>query len=75
MQDRSWRSFVTEMSHTRDGSSATVVDIDNKEAIMFDELTRELLDLTASVKGTRASRFAMVIECCCCSSCACVAFC
>ena len=42
---------------------------------MFDEVTRELLDLTASVKGTRASRFAMVIECCCCSSCACVAFC
>ena len=59
----------------RGGSRATVVEIDNKEAFMFDELTRELLDLTASVKGTRAGRFAMVIECCCCSSCACVAFC
>ena len=42
---------------------------------MFDELTRELLDLTASVKGTSAARFAMTIDCCCCSCCGCVFWC
>jgi hypothetical protein len=38
---------------------------------MFDELTRELLDLTAEVKGEVRSLFAMVVDCCCCSSCGC----
>ncbi len=42
---------------------------------MFDELTRELFDLTASVKGKSAARFAMVIDCCCCSCCGCVFWC
>ena len=30
---------------------------------MFDELTDELLDLTASVRGDRVGLFAMVIDC------------
>jgi hypothetical protein len=42
---------------------------------VFNQLTRELLDLTASVKGSPAARFAMVIDCCCCSSCGCLAGC
>ena len=42
---------------------------------MFDELTRELLDLTAEMKGEATSLFAMVIDCCSCCSCACVWFC
>jgi len=36
---------------------------------MFDELTRDLLDLTASVKGEEPSRFAMVLSCCSCCCC------
>ena len=39
---------------------------------MFDELTRELLDLTSTVKGEVAPRFAMVQSCCCCSCCSCI---
>jgi hypothetical protein len=39
---------------------------------MFDALTSELLDLTASVKGEAAAPFAMVISCCSCCCCACV---
>jgi hypothetical protein len=42
---------------------------------MFDELTHELLDLTASVRGERTGLFAAVIDCCCCSSCACLFWC
>lgn len=42
---------------------------------MFDELTRELLDLTASLKGTSATRFAATIDCCCCSCCGCIVRC
>ncbi|HWB23278.1 MAG TPA: hypothetical protein VG652_10360 [Gaiellaceae bacterium] len=42
---------------------------------MFQELTNELLDLTATVKGEAASHFAMVIDCCSCSSCGCLLFC
>ena len=42
---------------------------------MFEELTRELLDLTASVKGKSAARYAMVVDCCCSCSCACLFFC
>jgi hypothetical protein len=36
---------------------------------MFDQLTNELLDLSASVKGRRAALFAMLqssCSCCCC---------
>jgi hypothetical protein len=37
---------------------------------MFKELTSDLLDLTADVKGETTSLFAMVVEgccsCCCC---------
>jgi hypothetical protein len=36
---------------------------------MFDELTHDLLDLTASVKGERQSYFAMVLSCCSCCCC------
>lgn len=38
---------------------------------MFTELTRELLDLTATGRGGRTGLFAMVIDCCscCCSGC------
>ncbi len=42
---------------------------------MFNELTRELLDLTAEVKGEATSLFAMVVDCCCCSCCGCVWLC
>jgi hypothetical protein len=42
---------------------------------MFQELTNELLDLTATVKGEAASHFAMLIDCCCSSSCGCLLFC
>jgi len=42
---------------------------------VFDKLTRELLDLTSSIEGTTASRFAMILDCCSCSCCGCVAFC
>jgi hypothetical protein len=38
---------------------------------MFDELTKELLDLTSTVKGDAAPLFAMVQACCCCSCCSC----
>ena len=37
---------------------------------MFTELTRELLDLTATGCGERTGLFAAVIDCCCCSCCA-----
>ena len=42
---------------------------------MFRELTRELLDLTASEKGEASTRFAAVQTCCCCSCCGCLFFC
>jgi hypothetical protein len=42
---------------------------------MFNELTRELLDLTASAKGEVSTRFAAVQTCCCSSCCGCFLFC
>ena len=42
---------------------------------MFQELTRDLLDLTAEVKGDSKSLFAMVIDCCSSCSCACLFLC
>ena len=39
---------------------------------MFDNLTRELLDLRAAVRGEASSLFALVFDCCSCSCCACV---
>ena len=42
---------------------------------MFTELTRELLDMTATEHGERTGLFAAVIDCCCCSSCGCLFFC
>lgn len=36
---------------------------------MFNELTRELLDLTASVQGAQAGRFAFLVSCCSCCCC------
>jgi hypothetical protein len=44
---------------------------DNKEGQMFDELTSDLLDLTATVRGAGRELFASVIDCCscCCSGC------
>jgi hypothetical protein len=42
---------------------------------MFTELTRELLDLTATAQGRPAGLFAAAIDCCCCCSCACLVFC
>jgi hypothetical protein len=38
---------------------------------MFDQLTHDLLDLTASIRGERTGLFAAVLDCCCCSSCSC----
>jgi hypothetical protein len=35
---------------------------------MFRELTHDLLDLRAEVRGPAASFFAMVVDCCCCCS-------
>jgi len=46
-----------------------------RRAEMFKELTRELLDLNASVQGTAATRFAFVIDCCSCCCCGCFVFC
>ena len=42
-----------------------------KEVTMFTELTSELVDLTASVRGGRLELFAALIDCCscCCSGC------
>jgi hypothetical protein len=42
---------------------------------MIEELTRDLLDLTADVKGEPESFFAMVIDGCCCSCCGCLFLC
>ena len=42
---------------------------------MFTDLTGDLLDLTATGRGDRAGLFAAVIDCCCCSSCACLFLC
>ena len=50
--------------------------IDNEGGVrMFQELTRELLDLTAEAKGEAPSLFAMVIDCCSSCCCACLFFC
>jgi hypothetical protein len=46
-----------------------------KEGLMFDELTSELLDLTATVRGAGRELFAAVIDCCCCSCCGCLFLC
>jgi hypothetical protein len=42
---------------------------------MFDELTSELLDLTASVRGGQLGLFAAVIDCCSCCCCGCMFSC
>ena len=42
---------------------------------MFKELTKELLELTAEVRGESGSLFAAVIDCCCCSCCGCMFAC
>ena len=42
---------------------------------MFTELTNELLDLSATVKGEPKALFAAVIDCCCCCSCGCLFLC
>jgi hypothetical protein len=47
-----------------------VVEIDNGGGSMIEQLTSELLDLTATVQGTPGGRFAMLAVCCC-SSCCC----
>ena len=50
-------AFVTDLSQTRHTVRAMLSNKTTKEVIMFNELTRELLDLTASVKGETAVRF------------------
>ena len=42
---------------------------------MFNELTKDLLDLRADVKGDVTKLFAMVIDCCSCSCCGCLFWC
>jgi len=42
---------------------------------MFEELTRDLLDLTVDHKGETGSFFAFVIDGCCCSCCGCLFLC
>ncbi len=42
---------------------------------MYDSLTRELLDLTAALRGKSAAAFAVMIDCCSCSCCGCIAYC
>ena len=41
----------------------------DKEIFMFDQLTSELLDLTAESRGVRLAHYALNIDCCCCSCC------
>ena len=73
--DRDRRTFDTEPSQTCDNRIARLAERTTKEARMFTELTRDLLDLTATGRGDRSALFAMVVDCCCCSSCACLFFC
>jgi hypothetical protein len=62
--------------HKRADATRYVGGDDNKGGFwMFSELTRELLDLTAEVKGEARSLFAMVIDCCSCSCCGCLFWC
>jgi hypothetical protein len=42
---------------------------------MFNALTDELLDLTATARGEAASHFAMVLSCCSSSCCGCLFLC
>jgi len=42
-------------------------DNTTKEVSMFDQLTRELLDLAAEVRGDRSRAFALIIDCCSCT--------
>jgi hypothetical protein len=42
---------------------------------MIDEITDELLDLTATVRGRGGEHFAAVVDCCCCCSCSCLFLC
>jgi len=42
---------------------------------MLDGLTSDLLDLTATVRGTGGELFAAVIDCCSCCCCSCLFFC
>jgi hypothetical protein len=42
---------------------------------MFTELTRELVDLTATGHGDRIGLFAMVLDCCSCCCCGCIVHC
>ena len=53
------------MSHM----SRYVVYNDNGGRDMFDKLTNELLDLTATVQGRPAGAFALLVICCSSSSC------
>ena len=39
---------------------------------MFKELTEELLDLTVREKGYRSALYALNVDCCSCSCCACL---
>ena len=52
-----------------------MAEMTTEEVHVFKELTNELLDLTATVRGESPSHFAMVVDCCSCSSCACLFFC
>jgi len=42
---------------------------------MFNQLTRELLELTAHTRGDARAAFAVVLDCCSCSCCGCVLNC
>jgi hypothetical protein len=59
---------VTDVSHLL----RYVGQTDNKEVPMFDNLTRELLDLSADVRGARSAAFALVFDCCSCTCCGCL---
>jgi hypothetical protein len=69
------RNFVPISSHTRYSLRATFAVSTTKEGVVFTEMTRELLDLTAEVKGEERSLFAMVIDGCSCCCCSCLWFC
>lgn len=43
--------------------------------MVYETLTRDLLDLTGAVRGKDAGAFALMIDCCSCSCCACIAWC
>jgi hypothetical protein len=61
------------MGQTRHTFTATLAgETTTKEVQMFHQLTSELLDLAAEVRGDSRAPYAMSFDCCSCSCCGCV---